>query len=212
VHGLLAADGDARRAEAIPSILEGERAATPSVHGDNVVPSLMGGVVLVQPHDPTRFRRIPVPVEAWFAILRPQMQVLTEEARAVLPQQVALADSVANGAELAFLVDALRAGDLAAAGHAMGRDQIVEPVRIRLIPGFARIQSAALETGALGCTLSGSGPALFALSASRGEAEKILDAMVQAAAPFHPDAGRFVTRIDTRGARGARPDEPLNVL
>ncbi len=86
--------------------------------------------------------------------------MLTRDARAVLPATVAHGDASAQAAELAFLLQALLAGDWTAAGRHLMRDRLAEPHRAPLVPVYDAVRQAALDAGAAGVALSGSGPAL----------------------------------------------------
>ncbi|QXD15336.1 homoserine kinase [Rhodocaloribacter litoris] len=197
--GLEKTDGDL-----IEAVLEGETVASGSRHGDNVLPALLGGLVLVDPDDPARHRRVGVPPGLSIAVILPQVQVLTKAARAILPQEVPLRDAVRNAAAFAFLVDAFRAGDWETVGRCIMADRLVEPVRAPLVPCYEAVRRAALDAGACGCALSGSGPALFALTGEAGRVEAILQAMLEASRNAGIPARGFVSGIDDQGARAVR--------
>ncbi len=190
----------------LDAALEGEAAVSGARHGDNVIPSLLGGAVLVTPGHPERFRRLDLPARLHFGVVRPDLDILTREARAMLPRQVSLVDAARNAAALAFLVDALRSGDLETVGAEIERDLLVEPVRARLVPPFAAIRAAAREAGAFGCALSGSGPTMFALGGDAGAAARAADAMADACRHGGYGCVSFVTRDDPRGARDFTPE------
>lgn len=153
---------------------EGERAACGAPHPDNVAPALLGGVVLIPRLDPLRLISLPVPADLWLALYTPGCSVSTAEARAALPTQVPLAATVQQAGNLGLLVHALHSGDLALLGEAIV-DELVEPCRARLIPGYLDAKAACCEAGALACSISGSGPTTFALAASRTRAEALLE-------------------------------------
>lgn len=187
------------RGQLVDAVLEGE-AATGSRHGDNVLPALLGGMLLVDPADPTRFRRIDLPTPPPLAVVLPRVQVLTHEARAVLPATVPHGDASAQAAALAFLLEALRAGDWPEAGRALMADRLAEPFRAPLVPVHADVRAAALDSGAFGCTLSGSGPALIAL-ASGETVQPVLDAMLGACHARGIEATGWIAEVDTEGVR-----------
>ena len=167
--------------ELVEAVLAGEAVASGSVHGDNVLPALLGGLVLVYPEHPTRYVRIlphGVPV---LVVLLPEVKILTRQAREILPEAVSLRTAVTHAAHLAFLLHALQEGNWQEAARWMMQDRIVEPRRARLLPGYDAMRAAALEAGAWGCVLSGSGPALFALAASTPVAEEVRRRMLEAA-------------------------------
>ncbi|MDX1546544.1 MAG: homoserine kinase [Rhodothermales bacterium] len=196
-----------RRSELVEAVLDGE-AATGARHGDNVLPALLGGLVLVDPSDPARYRRIVLPRPLHVALLLPDLAVLTEEARRLLPRSVPLPDAVANAADLAFLVDAFRAGDWETVGRQIMRDRLVEPVRARLVPCYDAVRRAALEAGAYGCALTGSGPAMFAPAETHAAARTVASAMEAACRAASIEATAHATHADERGVR--RQDEGMN--
>src|SRR5881397_2610937 len=134
-----------------------------------------------------------------FVVVLPGMEIRTSYARSVLPETVPLKDAACNWANAAALVAAVARGNVADLGRAVV-DRVVEPVRSRLIPGFADVKRAALEAGAYGCSISGAGPAMFAI-ATADSGERVALAM-HAAFQRHGLASRhFVCPADNRGAR-----------
>ncbi|MBO6577183.1 MAG: homoserine kinase [Rhodothermales bacterium] len=208
--GALTVLTDLPREHAVDAALEGEAGVAGARHGDNVLPSLMGGVVLTSASRPEHFRRVPVPVPLPLAVVRPEVTVLTKEAREMLPRVVPLRDAVHNASSLAFLIDALRAGDLQEVGRAIEQDRLVEPVRARLVPGYHDILQAARDAGALGAALSGSGPALFAVCGDGAGARRVRDAMIAATQKAGHEVSGFVSSIDERGARATRRHQTEN--
>lgn len=185
----------------VDAVLEGESAASGSRHGDNVLPALFGGLVLVSSSDPTRFRRISIGRTLHLAVIVPDVQVLTRAARAILPDLVPLRDAVHNAAELGFMLDAFRSGDWETLGRCIMSDRLVEPVRAQLVPCYEAVRHAAREAGALGCALTGSGPAMFAIAERQSEAHRVLEAMLDASRATGIDA---IGRAVFANAEGAR--------
>ena len=184
----------------VEAVLDGE-AATGSRHGDNVLPALLGGLVLVSPTDPCEHRRLALPTPPALPVLLPHVRVITREARAALPGSVPHADATAQAAALAFLLDALAAGDWARAGRHLMADRLHERYRAPLVPVYGAVRRAALDAGAAGCALSGSGPALFALPAPDADPAAILDAMRAASAAGGVEADGWLAEVDTEGVR-----------
>ena len=149
--------------------LHGEALASGSPHADNLAPALLGGIVGIRANEPLDFFRIPVPGELHVAVIHPHVEVLTAEARAALPGTVELATGVAQWGNVASLVAGLYEADYARIGRSLG-DFVAEPSRSGFIPGYDRIRSLALEAGALGCGISGSGPSVFALTRGPSDA------------------------------------------
>lgn len=183
----------------VEAVLEAEDIASGGRHGDNALPALLGGLILVSSSNAARYRRIELPGSLHIALILPNVQVLTRQARAMLPDRVSLQDAVGNASELAFLVDAYRCGDWETVGQCMMRDRLVEPVRASLVPCYHAARNAALEAGAFGCALTGSGPAMFALAPSAEEAASIRDAMVAASLSERVEARGLVAEVNDAG-------------
>lgn len=183
----------------IEAVLDAEDLASGGRHGDNALPALLGGLVLVSSSDPSRYRRIELPDTLHIALVLPDVEVLTKHAREMLPASVTLRDAVHNASELAFLVDAYRCGDWETVGRCMMQDRLVEPVRAGLVPCYHGVRTAAINAGAFGCALTGSGPAMFALAASEDDAGSIRDAMVEASLSEGVDARGIVTEVNDEG-------------
>jgi len=195
-------DAPLSRYDLVASALVGERAASGTPHADNVAPSLLGGIVLVRSYDPLELINLPVPKELRVVVVHPHCSVSTAAARELTAKRTyALDDAVANLGNIAALVDALHRGDLTQFGRSI-LDRLVEPVRAHLIPGLADVKNAALSKAALGCSVSGSGPSMFAFAESERDAQAIGDAM-QAA--FRNSAGLksdvYLGPINREGAR-----------
>jgi homoserine kinase len=180
--------------------LEGEGLGAGSAHADNVAPCLCGGFVLVRHPNPPDIIRLPVPAGLTAVVVHPDLEIETARARAMLGTTVPLADAVRQWANLGALVHGLHRGDFALIGRAL-EDTIAEPRRARLVPGLALIKGAAMDAGALGCSLSGSGPSLFALCAGRDVAARVAEAMT-ASVRTHigGDPRKYVSAIASRGA------------
>jgi homoserine kinase len=188
-----------RKAELLEPCLEAE-AAVSGRHGDNVAPALLGGIVLVRSLDPPDLIRLPAFPGLHVAVVTPDLHLATREARAALPDRVPLADLVATTANLAGLVTALHSGDAALLSRSM-HDPVVTPARIGLIPGAADALDAARDAGALGASISGAGPSLFALCRSERSAAGAAEAMERAFAAAGHDATRIVSPAEAPGAR-----------
>ena len=180
--------------------LEGERLGAGSSHADNVAPCLCGGFVLVRHPDPPDVIRLPIPAGLTAVVVHPDLEIETARARAMLGTTVPLADAVQQWANLGALVHGLHRGDFALIGRAL-EDTIAEPRRAPLVPGLAMIKRAAMDAGALGCGLSGSGPSLFALCAGRDVAARVAEGMT-ASVRTHigGDPRSYVSAIASRGA------------
>ena len=158
-------------------------------HLDNIAPSLLGGIVLIRCMQPMDIVRLPVPAELVVVLVRPEQQMRTKEARAVLPLTLPLETALHQAAQVGALVAALALGDYELLGRAID-DRIAEPARTGLLPGFAEAKAAALAAGALGSSISGSGPTAFALTRGRAAGDRVAAAMTAAyAAAGQPSRG-----------------------
>jgi homoserine kinase len=179
--------------------MRGEEVATDSFHADNLAPCILGGLVLARPTDPPDVVRLPVPDALRCVLVHPRLRLDTREARAVLPPDVPLRDHVAQSANLAGLIAGCFTGDLELIGRSLA-DVLVEPHRAPLVRGFAAVQRAALEAGALGCSLSGGGPSLFAWCEGAAAGQEILARMVAAFEAAGVEARGWVSPVDAPGA------------
>jgi homoserine kinase len=181
--------------------LEGERLGAGSAHADNIAPSIYGGLVLVRRSSPPDILRLPVPAGLTAVVVHPQLEIETARARALLGDTVPLADAVRQWANLGALVHGLHTGDFALIGRAL-EDAIAEPRRAPLVPGLTAIKLAAAGAGALGCSLSGSGPSLFALCADAATAAQVADAMAaEVRRRIGGDPEVYVSPVAPQGAR-----------
>jgi homoserine kinase len=185
----------------IACALEGEQLGAGSAHADNIAPSLCGGLVLVRCPNPPDVVRLPVPAGLTAVVVHPDLEIETARARALIGDTVRLADAVRQWANLGALVDGLHRGDFALISRSL-EDTIAEPRRASLVPGLAAIKRTALDAGALACGLSGSGPSIFALCASREAATRVADAMTAAVrAEIGGDVQTYMSPIASQGAR-----------
>ena len=185
--------------ELLKYAIEGERIASGSVHADNVAPSLLGGYVLIRGYEPIDIVQIPVPDGLWCTVVCPDVVIRTKEARDILPAAISLRDVVAQTGNAAGLVAGLIMGDFGLVGRSL-HDVVAEPARAKLIPGFDRLKSEALDAGALGSGISGSGPALFALSTTREVAEHVGDRLTEVLTSRGVRSLKYVSTISKIGA------------
>jgi homoserine kinase len=185
--------------------MAGEVAGCGSAHPDNVAPALYGGLVLARSARPPDVVQLPVPDGLACAVLHPHLEVETGESRALLGVTVPLADAVRQWGNVGALVAGLFRGDLSLVSRAL-EDHVAEPKRAHLVPGFARVQAAARAAGALGCSLSGAGPSVFALCASADAARQAGDAMRKAFVEVTGlGADIWLSPVGARGARIVAP-------
>ena len=186
-----------------PSLLRAALQAEEGVsgrHADNIAPALLGGIVLIRSLDPLDLVELPVPDELRVVVARPHQQLRTAEARRVLPSHIDRASALHQAAQVGAMVAALASGDYALLGRAID-DRIAEPVRAALLPGFREAKQAAMAAGALGSSISGSGPTAFALVRGSTTGERVAAAMSAAYAACGHQSDVRVAQIDRTGAR-----------
>ncbi len=188
--------------ELVQFAMQGERAACGAAHADNVAPAVLGGFTLVRSYTPLDIVSIPYPKDLFVAVVHPQIEVRTEDARRVLPKEIKLTDAVQQWGNVAGLIAGLMKGDHALIGRSL-QDVIVEPARSPLIPGYHQAKQAAMDAGALGCNISGSGPSMFALCSTRAIAEAVSQAMSQTFTQASIDNHVYVSGINAEGVRVA---------
>ncbi len=174
----LASGDPVTREDIMLCALEGEIAVS-GRHLDNIAPITMGGLVLSRSIDPIDVIPLPAPQNWSIALITPRVRIETKQARAILPQKWERESWVQQMANTSALIVAFSTGDGALARRALD-DLYAEPRRAPMIPHFADVKRAALEAGAFGCSISGSGPTIFAIvdaSTSRNCAEAMRRAM-----------------------------------
>ncbi len=183
-------------------LLESALAAEACVAGwhlDNILPSLIGGIVLIRDATAYDYVRLPYPKELRVVVSHPGQRLRTAEGRAVLPRELPRDLAVFQAAQVAGMVLALATGDLDLLRRSLD-DRIAEPARAPLLPGFLAAKQAALAAGALGCSISGSGPTAFAFAADDVAGKRIADAMVAAYLGEGVAATARVTEVSHTGA------------
>lgn len=203
VAGVVAAaalvDAPLDRTQLLKYAMQGEAVASGAVHVDNIAPSLFGGLVLTVGINDPFVKQIPVPDVIRCVLVHPHMVLATREARAILSKTVPLSDVIWQQANLAGFLAGCYSGDLALIRTSL-LDVIIEPQRQVLIPGFAAVKEAAIQAGALGGSISGAGPTVFAW-AEEPVAESVRAAMVAAFASHGLASDSWVSAIDRDGAR-----------
>ncbi|MBT8219694.1 MAG: homoserine kinase [Bacteroidia bacterium] len=180
--------------------VEGEQIADGAWHADNVAPALLGGIVLVRDNASLDVHKIPVPRGLFATVIHPKIEVLTKEARAILKKNISLKQCIAQTGNIAGLVVGLYNSDFDLIGRSL-KDHIIEPQRASLIPNFYTVQEAAMKNGALGCSISGAGPSIFALSNNSLNAENIGNAMQRVFADNKVDSKLYISPINLEGTQ-----------
>lgn len=187
------------RRELLPFAMEGERSADGAWHADNIAPCLLGGIILIRDNPSLDVHRIPAPKGLYLALVKPHIQILTAESRAVLKKPVSLDQLITQTGNIAGLVTGLFNSDFELIRRSL-QDVVVEPQRAHLIPHFSEVKEAALEAGAMGCSISGAGPSVFALCANSLEAENSAAAMASIYHKHQIGCDHFTSSINMNGA------------
>ena len=186
------------RQELLPFAMEGERIASGSAHADNVGPALLGGFVVIRSYTPLDVFSIPFPADLYCTLVHPDIEINTKDARYILRDEVSLKNTISQMGNVAGLVAGLMKEDYNLISRSMV-DVIIEPVRSILIPDFNLVKQAALDNGALGCSISGSGPSMFALSRGVDNANKVGLAMKHTFANAGIESSTHVSLINKGG-------------
>lgn len=188
------------KTDLIQCAMEGERVACGSAHADNVAPAILGGFVLIRSYDPIDIVALPVPPSLLCVLVHPSIEVLTEDARKILRKNVPLSLAVRQFAQVGGLVAGICLSDPALIGRSVD-DKIIEPERSSLIPGYYAVKKSAMDAGALGCGISGSGPSLFAFVTNEGVAARVGEAMQQSFLSHGIESRIFISPVNATGAR-----------
>lgn len=188
------------REQLLPFAMESERIACGSAHADNVAPSLLGGFVLIRGYAPLDVASIPTPADLFCTLVHPHLELKTEDSRRVLKPTIPIKDAITQWGNIAGMVVGLMKPDYGLIQRSL-HDVVAEPIRSVLIPGFHIIKAEAMQAGALGCGISGSGPTIFALSTERATAERVGKAMQLQFELLKLKSDVFVSRINSEGAK-----------
>ena len=186
--------------ELVPFAMKGEELACGYGHADNVAPALMGGFVLVRSYEPLDLIALPTPANLFAAIVYPEVDVPTKDARQMIPAKVLLKEAVTQWGNIAGLVSGLFLNDIDLIGRSM-KDVLIEPVRSILIPDFEVLKALAMENGAVGFGISGSGPSVFALAKDEPTAKKITAAQQAHLAQLNINSKAYVSSVNAEGPR-----------
>lgn len=177
----------------------GEQLADGSYHADNVAPSLLGGIILIRDNLTLDIISLPIPEDLVAVVIYPEVEVLTRDSRNILKPDISLQKCVAQTGNLASFVAALYRSDYELIGRSL-TDHIIEPQRAVLIPHFYDIKNMALKMGALGCSISGAGPSIFALFRGESDAGTGAYEMRNIFDQHGIPASSFICKINSKGA------------
>jgi homoserine kinase len=186
--------------ELVKFAMEGERLASGVAHADNVAPALFGGFTLVRSYTPLDIVKINTPSELFATVIHPQIEVKTSDSRRILKTTISLEDGIKQWGNVGGLIAGLFTEDYELIGRSL-EDHIVEPIRSILIPGFDSVKQKALDNGALGSGISGSGPSIFALSKGEATAQNVAKAMTEVYDKIGIDYDIHVSKINSEGIK-----------
>ena len=184
----------------LPFAIKGEEMACGHGHADNVAPALMGGFVLIRSYEPLDVIRLPHPNGLYCAIIFPDVDVPTREARQIIRKSIQMKDAVTQWGNIAGLVSGLFMEDLDLIGRSM-QDVLVEPVRSMLIPDFYVMRQMAMDLGAISFGISGSGPSVFAFAKNEQTAIQITQKLQQHLTDIKIGSNIYVSTINDKGPK-----------
>lgn len=187
------------KAELLPFAVLGEQIADGAYHADNVAPSLLGGMILIRDTKTLDFHKIYIPAGLYAVVVHPNIQIMTKDSRDILKSQVDLKDHIQQSANLAGLVLGMQTSNFDLIRSSL-QDIIIEPQRAHLIPHFYDVKDAVLQEGALGCSISGAGPSIFALCDNSLIAENVGMRMKQIFTDNKIESTIFQSKINKEGA------------
>ncbi len=190
----------ASKDELISFAMEGEKFVSGTAIPDNVSPLIYGGFTLTRSIDPIDVIKLPVPDELVAVIIHPQIEIKTVHSREVLKKHVSMELAVKQWANLAGMISGLYEKNYDLISKCLV-DEIVEPYRAMLIPEFYNLKNKAIELGALGSGISGSGPSVFALTKGLKTAKKVALAMEEILIPHKIKVGTYISKINAEGIK-----------
>ena len=189
-----------KESELIKFAMKGELASSITEHADNVAPALMGGIVMVKSISPLEILKLPTPKELYCFVINPKIEVKTSYSREILPEKVRLRDATKQVSSFGSFVHSLHTEDYELLGRSLN-DYLIEKHRKKLIPLFDEIKGIALKNSALGCSISGSGPSVFALTKGIEKANKINKLVSKLYKTSGYDFSTYVSKISEKGVR-----------
>lgn len=186
--------------QVLPFAMAGEASADGAWHADNVGPSLLGGMIFIRDNEELDIAELPVPENLWAAVVHPEIEILTKVAREILPEAVPLSEVTQQIGNLGGLLCGLIQADYGLISRSI-HDVIAEPRRQKLIPDFYKAKRSALSSGALGFSISGAGPSVFALCEGEEIAVKVGEAVSKTFSNINLENQVYVSRINREGVK-----------
>ena len=186
--------------ELLPFAMEGETLASGSEHADNIAPALLGGFILIRSYNPIDIISLKYPENLYCTVVHPDIEIKTSESRKLIPKEFPINMVLKQCGNIAGLIAGLTTSDYRLIGRTLD-DSIAEPIRAGLIPGYHELKSKLHENGALGGNISGSGPAIFALSNSPGNANEVAGFMGKTFDNLGIKNNVYVSKVSDKGTR-----------
>lgn len=177
----------------------GEQIADGAYHADNVAPSLLGGITFIRDNTSLDVHQLPIPDGLFVAVIHPKIEILTKDARGVLSDTTSLKKSIQQSGNLGGLIVGLYNKDFKLISRSLD-DVIIEPQRAKLIPHFYKVKETALSNDALGCSISGAGPSIFALCQNESISNTVGQAMQKVFTDNQIESELFLSNINQKGA------------
>jgi len=188
------------RMELVDFAMKGEEVASGDVHADNAAPATLGGFCLIRGYNPLDVIHIQSPKDLWCVVIHPQIEIKTKESRELLSPEVSMKKAIRQWGNVAGLMSGLYTSNYELIGRSL-EDHIVEPQRKVLIPEFDALKLSVMEAGALGCSISGSGPSVFALAEGKDSADVIATAMDTVYRKTELDYKIYVSKVSDGGVK-----------
>jgi len=188
-----------RKIELLDFAVVGERAADGATHADNVAPSLLGGWMIIRSLDPADVIQLPIPHDLYVGLLFPHITILTKEARGILQTEVPMRLFNQQVANMGTLISALYREDWDMMSRSLV-DMVIEPQRARLIPFLSQVKKAAYDAGAVTCSISGAGPAIFTFARGKTQIDIIGKAMTAVMKELNIPHDLYISQINQKGS------------
>jgi len=192
-------DNPFKKEELLPFLMEAEKLASGTAHGDNVAPCLLGGLIMVKQNEPLLIHRLPFPDKIKVVLIKPAVEVLTKQARMLLKEQIPLNNVVNQFSNLGGFIAGLYESDIELMRESL-EDFVAEPVRAMMIPGYDQIKLAAKQLNAIGCGISGSGPTMFAFVESQKQGKELEARFIEEFKNINMNCISFLTEVSKEGA------------
>ena len=184
--------------ELISFAMRGEVVSSISEHADNVSPAILGGIVMIKSLSPLEVIKLPTPKDLYCFVINPKIEIKTSFSRKILPNKVKLKNTTKQVSTFGSFIHALHTEDYELIGRSLN-DYLIEKHRKKLIPLYDEVKSIAIKQGALGCSISGSGPSIFALTKGIEKANEINRLVTELYKTSGNDFSTYVSKISEKG-------------